>query len=163
NSKKHSHARPARSGRGLKVLEMIQSSSDGSDAAARARTERLLQGASDAAALRHRLALIDAEAQHRLAQYRSHYNPDSLASPRAIRTAGNGRVRATRESEYALLEGTRRASVPQVSLELRWSWRYSQSRRIVRRRICGICLTKRRVSSRTLSSTERIFSGSTPN
>jgi len=61
---------------------MIQSSSDSADAAARARTERLLQGASDAAALRHRLALIDAEAQHRLAQHRSHYNPDQPRVPK---------------------------------------------------------------------------------
>jgi hypothetical protein len=65
------------------VLDMIQSS-DGSNAAARMRTERLLQGANDAAALRHRLALIDSEAQHRLAQHHSHYNPDQ---PRV--SAGN--------------------------------------------------------------------------
>jgi hypothetical protein len=61
---------------------MIQSSSDGSNAAARTRTERLLQGANEAAALRHRLALIDAEAQHRLAQHRSHYNPDQPRVPK---------------------------------------------------------------------------------
>jgi MafB19-like deaminase len=60
---------------------MIQSSSDRSDSAARARTERLLQDANDAAALRHRLALIDIEAQHRLAQHRSHYNPDQPRVP----------------------------------------------------------------------------------
>jgi hypothetical protein len=61
---------------------MIPSSFDGSDAAARARIERLLAGANDAAALRHRLALIDAEAQHRLAQHRSHYNPDQPRVPK---------------------------------------------------------------------------------
>jgi hypothetical protein len=61
---------------------MIQSSSDGSDTAAGVRTERLLQGANEAAALRHRLALIDAEAQHRLAQHRSHYNPDQPRVPK---------------------------------------------------------------------------------
>ena len=61
---------------------MIQSSSDGSDAAAGVRTERLLAGANDAAALRHSLALINAEAQHRLAKHRSHYNPDQPRMPK---------------------------------------------------------------------------------
>src|SRR5262245_14605354 len=45
------------------------------------RTERLSQGANDAAALLHRLRLIDIEARHRLGQYRSHYNPNQPRVP----------------------------------------------------------------------------------
>src|SRR5262249_45264882 len=58
---------------------MIQSSSDGSDTAARARTERLLRGANDVAALRHRLPFENAPAPHPLAP---HYNPDQPRVPK---------------------------------------------------------------------------------
>jgi hypothetical protein len=53
---------------------------DLSNALASGRSERLLQGANEAIALPHRLRLIDIEARHRLAQYRSHYSPNQ---PRA--------------------------------------------------------------------------------
>jgi hypothetical protein len=43
--------------------------------------ERLLLDAQSARGLVHRLALIDAEAQHRLAQHRSHFNPDQPRVP----------------------------------------------------------------------------------
>jgi hypothetical protein len=66
---------------------MVQSSSnnsfdnDVSNALASGRIERLLQGAHEAIALPHRLRLIDLEARHRLAQYRSHYNPNQPRVP----------------------------------------------------------------------------------
>jgi hypothetical protein len=98
---------------------MIQSSSDGSNAAARARTERLLAGADDTVALRHRLALIDIEAQHRLTQHRSHYNPgqprvpagnpdggqwtDTGSSKIGIRVAADDTPRLPRQPLIALL------------------------------------------------------------
>jgi hypothetical protein len=46
-----------------------------------ARLERLLRGAHDAAMLRHRLALFDIEAQHRLAWHRSHFDPNQPRVP----------------------------------------------------------------------------------
>jgi hypothetical protein len=46
-----------------------------------ARIERLLRGAASADALRHRLALLDIEAQHRLALHRSHFNSDQPRVP----------------------------------------------------------------------------------
>jgi hypothetical protein len=55
--------------------------SDVSNALASGRIERLLQGANEAIALPHRLRLIDLEARHRLAQYRSHYNPNQPRVP----------------------------------------------------------------------------------
>lgn len=55
--------------------------SDLSNALASGRIERLLQGANEAIALPHRLRLIDIEARHRLAQYRSHYNPNQPRVP----------------------------------------------------------------------------------
>jgi hypothetical protein len=55
--------------------------SDLSNALASGRTERLLHGAYAAIALPHRLRLIDIEARHRLAQYRSHYNPNQPRVP----------------------------------------------------------------------------------
>jgi hypothetical protein len=44
-------------------------------------SERLLRDAQGARGLVHRLALIDAEAQHRLAQHRSHFNPNQPRVP----------------------------------------------------------------------------------
>jgi hypothetical protein len=52
---------------------------DLSDASLRGRNEDLLQKANDATALLHRLRLI--EAQHRLAQHRSHYDPNQPRVP----------------------------------------------------------------------------------
>jgi hypothetical protein len=54
---------------------------DASDAISRAHSERLLLGAQGARGLVHRLALIDAEAQHRLGQHRSHFNPNQPRVP----------------------------------------------------------------------------------
>jgi hypothetical protein len=45
------------------------------------RIGRLLQGARSAVALSHKLALLDIEAQHRLAWHRSHFNPDQPRVP----------------------------------------------------------------------------------
>jgi len=45
------------------------------------RGERLLLDAQGAWGLVHRLALIDSEAQHRLAQHRSHFNPNQPRVP----------------------------------------------------------------------------------
>jgi hypothetical protein len=42
---------------------------------------RLLRGAHNAAAFRHKLALIDIEGEHRLAIYRSHFNPNQPRVP----------------------------------------------------------------------------------
>ena len=53
---------------------------DASDAASRARTERLLLDAKSAATLRHKLALMDITAQ-RIAWHRSHFNPDQPRVP----------------------------------------------------------------------------------
>jgi hypothetical protein len=57
---------------------------DLSSARSRPRTERLLSDANDATGLVHRLALADIELQHRIAQHRSHFNPQQ---PRVL--AGN--------------------------------------------------------------------------
>jgi hypothetical protein len=46
-----------------------------------ARLEQLLRGAHDAAMLRHRLALMDIEAQQRLAWHRSHFDPNQPRVP----------------------------------------------------------------------------------
>src|SRR5436190_2088549 len=46
-----------------------------------ARLDRLLRGANNAEALRHALAMIDIEGAHRLAAYRSHFNPDQPRIP----------------------------------------------------------------------------------
>ena len=54
---------------------------DASAAISRARGERLLLDAQGVRGLVHRLALIDAEAQHRLAQHRSHFNPNQPRVP----------------------------------------------------------------------------------
>ena len=54
---------------------------DLSNALASGRIEPLLRGAHEAIALPHRLRLIDIEARHRLAQYRSHYNPNQPRVP----------------------------------------------------------------------------------
>src|ERR1700730_2075096 len=51
------------------------------DQLAHARTERLLRDAHNAAALSHKLALLDIEAQHRLEWHRSHFNPDQPRVP----------------------------------------------------------------------------------
>jgi hypothetical protein len=55
--------------------------SGASDDLSHARLERLLRGAQDAATLRHRLALMDIEAQHRLAWHRSHFDPNQPRVP----------------------------------------------------------------------------------
>jgi hypothetical protein len=52
-----------------------------SDSPSRSRLERLLQGAHSAAVLAHRLKMLDIEAAHRLAWYRSHFNPDQPRVP----------------------------------------------------------------------------------
>lgn len=52
-----------------------------SDEDARLHSERLLFDANNAAALQHKLALIDIEAAHRLAWHRSHFNPDQPRVP----------------------------------------------------------------------------------
>jgi hypothetical protein len=52
-----------------------------SDEESGVRISRLLQGARSAAALSHKLALLDIEAQHRLAWHRSHFNPDQPRVP----------------------------------------------------------------------------------
>ena len=54
---------------------------NGSAAMSPSRGERLLLDAQRARGLVHRLALIDAEAQHRLAQHRSHFNPNQPRVP----------------------------------------------------------------------------------
>jgi hypothetical protein len=46
-----------------------------------ARLQRLQQGASGAAALAHKLKMLDIEAEHRLAWHRSHFNPDQPRGP----------------------------------------------------------------------------------
>jgi hypothetical protein len=53
---------------------------DASDAISRARSERLLLDAKNAATLRHKLALMDITAQH-IAGHRSHFNPDQPRVP----------------------------------------------------------------------------------
>ena len=53
-----------------------------------ARLERLLRGANEAAALRHRLALIDIEGAHRLAAYHSHFNPNQPRVPKGHHDGG---------------------------------------------------------------------------
>lgn len=53
---------------------------DASDAASRARTERLLLDAKSAATLRHKLVLIDITTHH-IAGHRSHFNPDQPRVP----------------------------------------------------------------------------------
>ena len=62
------------------------------DENSRGQTERLLLGAKDASALRHKLALIEIEGKHR-ALHRSHYDP---SQPRAAgarqRLRGEGAV-----------------------------------------------------------------------
>jgi hypothetical protein len=55
--------------------------SDAPDSLSHGRLERLLRGAQDAAMLRHRLALLDIEAQHRLAWHRSHFDPNQPRVP----------------------------------------------------------------------------------
>jgi hypothetical protein len=54
---------------------------DDSAAMSPSRGGRLLLDAQRARGLVHRLALIDAEAQHRLAQHRSHFNPNQPPVP----------------------------------------------------------------------------------
>src|SRR5262245_49549621 len=56
-------------------------SASSSDEAARARLDDALRGAASAEALNHRLALLNIEAKHRLAQYHSHFNPDQPRVP----------------------------------------------------------------------------------
>jgi hypothetical protein len=51
------------------------------DQLAHVHTERLLRDAHNAAALSHKLALLDIEAQHRLGWHRSHFNPDQPRVP----------------------------------------------------------------------------------
>ena len=51
------------------------------DEPSHARLERLLRGAHDAALLGHRLAMLNIEAKHRLAQYHSHFNPNQPRVP----------------------------------------------------------------------------------
>src|SRR5262245_59489649 len=57
------------------------SQADDTAAVPLSRSERLLLDAQGARGLVHRLALIDAEAQHRLAQHRSHFNPNQPRVP----------------------------------------------------------------------------------
>jgi hypothetical protein len=52
-----------------------------SDEDPEARIGRLLQGARSAAAFSQKLAMLDIEAQHRLASYRSHFNPNQPRVP----------------------------------------------------------------------------------
>jgi hypothetical protein len=54
---------------------------DSYDPLAQARTERLLRAAHSAALLSHKLALLNIEAQHRLALYNSHFNPNQPRVP----------------------------------------------------------------------------------
>src|SRR5262245_28103767 len=53
----------------------------GADEQSRARIGNLLRAATSAAALSHKLRLLDIEAGHRLAWYQSHYNPDQPRVP----------------------------------------------------------------------------------
>src|SRR5262245_33034143 len=55
--------------------------SDSFEPLAQARIESLLRDAHNAALLPHKLALLNIEAQHRLALYRSHFNPDQPRVP----------------------------------------------------------------------------------
>jgi hypothetical protein len=52
-----------------------------SDEIAQARTQSLLRNSMNAAAFSHRLALLDIEAQHRLAWHQSHFNPNQPRVP----------------------------------------------------------------------------------
>src|SRR5215831_5638791 len=52
-----------------------------SDDPSGAHVQRLLQGASDAALLGHKLRMLDIEAAHRLAWHHSHFNPDQPRVP----------------------------------------------------------------------------------
>jgi hypothetical protein len=55
--------------------------SDASQEASHAWTERLLRDASSADVLRHKLAMLEIEAQHRLAWHASHFNRDQPRVP----------------------------------------------------------------------------------
>jgi len=63
-------------------------------------TDRLLLDANNAAALAHKLRLIKIEADHRLAWYRSHFDPDQPRVPAGHSDGGQwdarGRLRKTR-------------------------------------------------------------------
>jgi hypothetical protein len=92
--------------------------SDVSNALASGRIERLLQGANEAIALPHRLRLIDLEARHRLAQYRSHYNPNQPRVP-----AGNpdgGQWTATGATQLAAADKPRpgRSAIIAIAVQL---------------------------------------------
>jgi hypothetical protein len=63
------------------MVNRSSDSADSADAFSQAQTERLLLGANRAAALGHKLALIDIEGRHRVAQHRSHFNPDQPRVP----------------------------------------------------------------------------------
>src|SRR5229473_437465 len=52
-----------------------------SDEIAQARTQSLLRNSMNAAAFSHKLALLDIEAQHRLALHQSHFNRDQPRVP----------------------------------------------------------------------------------
>jgi hypothetical protein len=58
------------------------------DELSHARLERLLHGGRDAALLGHRLAMLNIEAKHRLAQYHSHFNPNQPRVPAGHRDGG---------------------------------------------------------------------------
>jgi hypothetical protein len=60
-----------------------------------ARTKRLLLDAHRASMLAHRLALIDIEGQFRLAQFRSHYNPNEPRVPKGHPDGGQWTREAT--------------------------------------------------------------------
>ena len=63
------------------MVNRSSNSSDSADSLSQAQTERLLLGANRAAALGHKLALIDIEGRHRISQHRSHFNPDQPRVP----------------------------------------------------------------------------------
>src|SRR5262245_48640354 len=107
----HLMTRPFFAPRSASESSRVQGSQGkGSAAMSPSRGERLLLDAQRARGLVHRIALIDAEAQHRFAQHRSHFNPDQPRVP-----AGNldgGQWKRTGASRIGLqLAGGGRVSV----------------------------------------------------
>jgi hypothetical protein len=79
-----------------------------------AHIERLLQAAASAEAFRHRLVLLNAEAQHRLALHRSYFNRDQPRVPAGYPDGGQW------TSEGGIKDGSEPQSMSDVSPDNDW-------------------------------------------
>jgi hypothetical protein len=87
--------------KGASMYSQFANGRAGNDLSA-ARVQSLMQGASDAALLPHKLRMLDIEAAHRLALHHSYFNPDQPRMPAGHPDGGQWTRDATGRSDQEI-------------------------------------------------------------